>query len=481
MPDPFSRLDAVGQAELVRRGEATPLELVDAAIARIEALDAKLGCVVSQRFEEARLQVVAPDLPAGPFRGVPFLMKDLLCATAGDPLYKGNRALRDAGYKAPADTALARRFREAGLVSVGKSSTPEFGFTVTTEPEAFGPCRNPWNPEHSTGGSSGGSAAAVAARLVPIAHANDGGGSIRIPASECGLVGLKPSRGRVSLAPELGEDWHGFTAEGVVTRSVRDTATALDVIAGPEPGDPYAVLPPERPYVDELSRDPGRLRVGLLRQRPGGGDALHPECVAAVEKTARLLESLGHAVEESHPPALDEEQMGDHFAAIVTAHAGRTFDETGELLNRSLGPDDFEAYTWALMERGRELRASEYIAASDWLHAWSRRVAAWWADGFDLLLTPTIAEPPPRLGTVSSASGAPDEVLERVLRLIPFTPPYNVTGQPAISLPLHWSDAGLPVGVQLVSAYGREDLLIRVASRLEAAAPWSERVPPLCA
>ena len=479
MPDAFVALDATAQAELVRRGEASPLELVDAAIARIEALDGRIGSVVTRLFEQARRQASSPDLPQGPFRGVPFLLKDLVAATAGDPLFKGNRALRDAGYKAPADTALARRFREAGLVTVGKSNTPEFGFTVTTEPEAIGPSRNPWNPEHSTGGSSGGSAAAVAARLVPLAHANDGGGSIRVPASECGLVGLKPSRARVSLAP-LGEDWHGFVAEGVVSLSVRDTAAALDAIAGAEAGDPYAAPPRERPYREELDRRPKGLRIGLLRQRPGGG-AVHGECQAAVEKAGRLLEELAHHVEESHPAALEEAEMGEHFSAVVMAHAARNYDETGEILGRSPGRDDFEAYTWSMMERGRELGAARYIAASEWLQTWSRRVAGWWSDGFDLLVTPTLAEPPPPLGTLSSASGPPEEVLDRVLGLIPFTPAYNVTGQPALSLPLHWSESGLPVGVQLVAASGREDLLIAVASRLEEAAPWIERRPPLCA
>ncbi len=479
MKDPFAQLDACGQAELVRSGEATPLELVDAAIARIEALDGRIGAVVTRLFEQARRQAASPDLAKGPFRGVPFLLKDLVSATAGDPFYKGNRALRDAGYKAPADTALARRFRDAGLVTVGKSNTPEFGFTVTTEPEAIGPSRNPWNPEHSTGGSSGGSAAAVAARLVPIAHANDGGGSIRVPASECGLVGLKPSRARVSLAP-LGEDWHGLVAEGVVSLSVRDTAVALDAIAGPEIGDPYAAPPRERPYSEELSRRPGALRVGLLRQRPGGIPT-HPECAAAVDAAARLLEELGHHVEESHPAALEEAEMGEHFSRVVMAYAAHMYDETRALVNRSLGPDDFEAYTWSMMERGRDLGAADYIAASEWLQTWTRRVAAWWTEGFDLLLTPTIAEPPPPLGTLSSASGTPEEVLDRVLGLIPFTPAYNVTGQPAVSLPLHWSASGLPVGVQLVAAYGREDLLIGVASGLEEAAPWIDRRPPICA
>ncbi|MDJ0852677.1 MAG: amidase family protein [Myxococcota bacterium] len=479
MPDAFAHLDATAQAQLVKSGDATPLELVDAAIARIEALDDRVGAVVTRLFDRARQQAASPDLPKGPFHGVPFLLKDLVSATAGDPLFKGNRALRDAGYTAPADTALARRFREAGLVTVGKSNTPELGFTVTTEPEAIGPSRNPWNLEHSTGGSSGGSAAAVAARLVPIAHANDGGGSIRVPASECGLVGLKPSRARVSLAP-LGEDWHGLVAEGVVSLSVRDTAAALDAIAGPEPGDPYAAPHPQRPYREELAHGPEGLRIGLLRRRPGG-DLAHADCVAAVEKTARLLQGLGHHVEESHPAALEEAELGEHFSAVVMAHAARNHEEIAELLKRRLGPDDFEAYTWSLMEHGRELSAARYIAACDWLQTWTRRVASWWADGFDLLLTPTIAEPPPPLGTVSSAAGPPEEVLERVLGLIPFTPAYNVTGQPAISLPLHWSESGLPVGVQLVAALGREDLLIAVAARLEEAQPWLERRPPLCA
>lgn len=471
-------LDATALAERVRRGELSPRELVAAAIARAEKVEPALQAIVTPLFERALEEAEALEI-RGPFPGVPFVLKDLMCSAAGHPHYRGSRALRDAGFVATEESHLAERFRAAGLVAIARTKTPEFGFSVTTEPEAFGPARNPWNTAHSTGGSSGGSAALVAARVVPLGHANDGGGSIRIPASECGLVGLKPSRGRVSLAPTYGEAWHGLVSEGAVTLTVRDTAGLLDAVAGPAVGDPYAAPPRERPYADEVGAEPGRLRVGLLARRPGESpEPLHPECAEAAEATGRRLEALGHAVETAHPAALDEASFGADLERVLVAHAARTLDETGELLGRELGSGDVEAYTWELVERGRALSAREYVAAAERLQAWSRRVARWWAEGFDLLVTPTIAAPPPPLGWLASGSASPAEVLERVLDLIPFTPPFNVTGQPAVSLPLHWSPEGLPVGVQLVAAYGREDLLLRVAAQLERAAPWWDRLPP---
>jgi amidase len=406
-------------------------------------------------------------------------VKDLICSQAGEPLWMGNRALRAADHRAAGDSYLFERFRRAGLVAIGRSKTPEFGFTVTTEPEAFGPARNPWSPAHSTGGSSGGSAAAVAARVVPLAHANDGGGSIRVPASECGLVGLKPSRGRVSLGPALGEGWSGLVAEGVVSRSVRDTALCLDVAAGGAPGDPYQAPPPLRPFSEALSRDPGALRVGFCPEIPTAPGAVHPECRAAAHVAARLLESLGHAVEPSHPKALEEPEIGNLFAVLVTTHAARQIDEVEQILGRPLGAEDLETYTAALVQQGRSVSGAALVAAQQAVHAWSRRMARFFEEGFDLLLTPTLAAPPPPLGTLSSASGTPAEVLERVRLFVAFTSPFNATGQPAISLPLHWSPEGLPIGVQLVAPMYREDLLLRVAAQLERAAPWDERLPAL--
>jgi amidase len=478
--DDLARLDATAQAELVRRGRATPRELVEAAIARLERLEPRLGCLVSPLFDAARAAADAPDLPAGPLRGVPFLMKDLIGAGRGEPCFQGNRALRDAGFKSPVETYVARRLREAGLISLGRTKTPELGFNVTTEPEAHGPARNPWSLAHSTGGSSGGSAAAVAARIVPLAHGGDGGGSIRIPASACGLVGLKPSRGRVSCGPLYGELWHGLATEGMLSLSVRDAALALDCLSGPMPGDPYAAPPPARPFAEEVDREPGRLRVGVLPALPES--LVHPECTRAARDAMRRLESLGHAVEEVWPAAFAEaEGVGTHLDTLLLAHLRRNVEEIGLALGRDVGPRDFERYTWHAAERGRTVSAAQYVGAMDWLHAWSRRVQAWWDEGFDLLLTPTLAQPPPRLGELASAAAAPEVVLERVRALIPFTAPFNVTGQPAVSLPFHWSPEGLPIGVQLVAAYGREDLLVRVAVQLERAAPWIDRLPGVCA
>src|SRR5438093_12158299 len=287
--------------------------------------------------------------------------------------------MKKLGFAAPEDTYLTRKFRGAGFILLGKTNTPELGLAATTEPLAYGPTRNPWNPEHSTGGSSGGSAAAVAARLVPAAHANDGGGSIRIPASECGLVGLKPSRGRVSLGPDFGDVWHGLAIEGVVSRSVRDTASVLDAIAGTMPGDPYAAPPQRRPFAQEVGTNPGRLRIGIMKQSPAGGAPLHADCSAAVADVARLLESLGHTVEESHPAALDEQEYNEPFTDVVACHAGETLEEMGRLAGKTITQQDVELGTWTFAERGRRLSAGRYLAAIGWLQVWTRRVAQWWA------------------------------------------------------------------------------------------------------
>ncbi|MGH7819809.1 MAG: amidase, partial [Candidatus Binatia bacterium] len=320
MPSDLTKLDAIAQAELVRKGELTAIELVDAAISRIEKTNPKLNAVIIPLFEKARDQARSGKIGVGPFRGVPFLLKDLICASAGDPLHSGMQLMKKLGFVAPEDSYLAAKLRDAGFVFVGKTNTPEFGLAATTEPLAYGPSRNPWNPEHSTGGSSGGSAAAVAARMVPAAHASDGGGSIRIPASECGLVGLKPSRGRVSTGPLFGEFWHGLATEGVVSISVRDSAAVLDVVSGHMPGDPYTAPARQRPYLEEVGRDPAKLTIGLMTERPAKTAKLHPECVKAVEDAGRLLESLGHRVELSHPDAYDETGWLEAFGPLVNAH-----------------------------------------------------------------------------------------------------------------------------------------------------------------
>jgi amidase len=466
-------LDATAQAELVRRGEVSPKELTEAAIARIEAVNPRLNAVIRDRFDAARLEAEG-DLPDGPFRGVPILFKDLGCMVEGEPTAFGLGPLRELAW--PVTSYLAGQFRAAGFVSLGRTNAPELGTTVTTEPRSFPPARNPWNPGHSTGGSSGGSAAAVAAGLVALAHANDGGGSIRIPASECGLVGLKPTRGRVSQGPLIGEAWAGGTIDGAITRTVRDVAGVLDVISKRMPGEPYYAPPLPRPLVREVGADPDRLRIGVM-DRPGiEGFLDDPQCRAAVAGAARLLESLGHHVGESAPAAMSEQEFIGHFTTIIAADVEATLQAFEMLLGRPIGEDEIEPRNAAYRRAGRGLSAVAYLQSRAWFGMWARRMAGWW-DDHDLLLTPTLGAPPPELGWFTAAGPKAEEA--RIVSFIPYTAQFNMTGQPAITLPLHWTPGGLPVGVQLAAAYGREDILIRVASQLEQAAPWSERHPPV--
>jgi amidase len=477
MPDVLGDLDATGLAELVRLGEVHPTELVDAAIDRIEKLDPELNAVIHPRFDAARAEAAGP-LPDGPFRGVPFLLKDIHAYSAGDPYHEGMRFLRDAGWRTSSDAYVTARYRAAGLVFVGRTNVPELGLVPTTEPEAHGPTRNPWDPTRSPGGSSGGSAAAVAAGLVPAAHGNDGGGSIRIPASACGLVGLKPSRGRISLGPDC--YYSGLlNVEGTLTRSVRDTAALLDVAAGEMPGDPIVAPPPLRPFAAEVGAPPGRLRVGLLTQVPGEMATVHPDCVAAAEDAARLLESLGHTVEVDHPEALEAPEWGGRFIVLWSAAAAYNLEDWGRRVGRWVTADDVEPLTWALAEMGRSIPTPQALTAQSWLMENARQVVQWWADGFDLLLTSTLVDLPTPLGEFAAVPDNPLAALLRSTSFCPFTPPFNVSGQPAISLPLAESSEGLPIGVQLVAAYGREDLLLRVASQLEQARPWTHRLPAI--
>ncbi len=479
-----SWMDAHDQAALVASGQASPLELVEAAIARIERLDPELNAVIHPRFDKARAEA-AGVLPDGPFRGVPMVVKDLSLMTAGDPYHAGTRFLADLGYVADHDTYLAERFRRAGFVIVGRTNTPELGSTITTEPVVYGPSRNPWNPGHSTGGSSGGSAAAVASGMVAVGHANDGGGSIRIPASACGLVGLKPTRGRVSQGPDHGEGWAGATIEHAVTRTVRDSAAVLDAICGYVPGDPYAAPPPARPFAAEVGADPGRLRIGWYAGPTLGDVTVHPECVAAVEATLALLDRLGHEVVERWPDALTEAELQRHFVTVLAVSTAAELDWWAGVTGRPVTADGLEPANWMYAEMGRAVSGPDYLASVHWLHAYQRRMARWWASpealpggqGFDVLVTPVLSAPPPPLGWLTD----PVEGMARVVQLLQYTAQFNVTGQPAVSLPLHWTPDGLPVGVQFVGAYGREDVLIRLASQLEQASPWAGRRPPVSA
>ncbi len=479
-------LDATEQAELITTRDATSTELIDGAIERIEHDDGALNAVIMRWFERARAQATAfDDLPlhaeqrAAPFAGVPFLLKDLHNHVAGLPLTSGNRAAVEAMPLSTHDSNLVVKFREAGLITLGRTNSPEFGSLPVTEPLAYGPTRNPWNTEHTPGGSSGGAAAAVAAGMVPIAHASDGGGSIRIPASCCGLVGLKPTQGRVSMGPERDES--GLSTQLCVSRTVRDTARMLDAVQGPGVGDTVIAPAPTRPYVEELGVEPGRLRIGLLDTHPTGGD-LHPDCVAAVRSAATLLEGLGHDVTLGHPPILEDREFPRRFAAMWATLMSVGIEGLGATIGRTMTADDIEPVNWAQGQYAGNLSATQYAVALAAVGQYRRHVHQWWADGWDLLLSPTLAAPPLRIGALYSADDGisdddPMAPSTRAGRFVAFTPQFNATGQPAISLPLHWNEAGLPIGVQLVAAYGREDLLIRIASQLEVAAPWSHRRP----
>ncbi len=470
----FVALDATAQAELVRTRAVTPAELVEAAIQRIERRNPELGAVIVPMFDEAR-NVARAELPDGPFKGVPFLVKDIIAQVKGTPYAAGLRPLKAANLRAPRDSFLVESFRKAGFVICGKTNTSELGIVPSVEPDAWGPARNPYDPGHTTGGSSGGSAGAVAAGLVPIAHANDGGGSIRIPASCCGLVGLKPSRGRTSLGPDYGSINGGLVCEHVVTRSVRDSAQVLDCVHGPRTGDPYAAPTPLRPYKDELGAPTGKLKVAFAKRymNPQGQLVdVHPDCAAAVDDTAKLLESLGHHVEEAEIDALKHPEYVPRFLAVWATGVASDLEGIEVLLKRKITADEVEPLTWGLATMGRSITAPAYVLAWRWLEANARLIAGFF-ETYDLWLTPTVSTPPPPLGAFKSTPENPLGGIFAAAEFAPFTPAFNATGQPAISLPLYRNAAGLPIGSQLVAAYGREDLLIRVASQLEAARPFT--------
>jgi len=485
--------DATGLAALVARREVSPGELLDVALAQLRRVQPVLN-PVCRLMEEAARERLARGGWEGPFGGVPFLLKDCAQDVAGLPTSYGSRAML--GIVPAEDSAVVRRYAEAGLVAFGKTNTPEFALKAVTDPAAFGRSANPWNPAHTPGGSSGGAAAAVASGVVPMAAGNDGGGSIRIPAACCGLFGLRPSRGRVSQGPAIGEVWYGASSEGVLSRSVRDTARALDLLQGPEPGDPFVIAAPAEPYEQALHRPPGRLRIGFTTASPIGTD-VHPEAVAAVQSAAGLLESLGHHVEPAAPGidgnALARSYLHVYFGQVpaVTARA-RAAGARGA---------DFEPLTRVLETLGKATSAS---AATTELLRWNdyARALARFHQRFDLLLTPTLAHPPVRHGAgdppaaqrvaldlldrtgllgLLARLGALDRTIAQIaresLQFVPFTQLANLTGTPAMSVPLHWTADGLPLGVQFIAPFGREDRLLQLARQLEEARPWSGRMP----
>ena len=468
----LARLDAVGQADLVRRGEATAVELVDAAIERIEALNPTINAVVTPLFEAAREEARRP-LPQRPLAGVPFLLKDLGAGQAGVRQTAGSRAFRD--YRPASESPLVSAYRSAGLVIVGRTNTPEFGNHSTTEPVLFGPTLNPWDLGRTAGGSSGGSAGAVAAGMVPAASGGDGAGSIRIPASCCGVFGLKPSRGRVSRAPS-GEEIGGFNVRHAITRTVRDSAALLDVIAGPVAGDPYFAVPPERPYLDEVGRDPGRLRIAWSDQAPLG-TAVDPECVRAVRDTAEHLALLGHQLEEA-APKFDAEVIIGPMVLVWAVGNLEEANDAEQILGRPLQPDELEDTTWELVEHGRRFSALDLVRAIGELGAAARAIGPFF-EAYDAWLTPTLARPPERLGVLNRSQGGAEEWWRFDCEFNAWNPIANITGQPAMSLPLHFTDGGLPIGSLITGRYGHEAALFRLAGQLEQAWPWTDRIPPI--
>jgi len=467
--DDLAWLDAVAQAELVRRREITPVELVEAAIARIERLNPALNAVILPMYELAR---AAAQRPAGDgrFAGVPFLLKDLLAEYAGARFTEGSDFLHD--YVPAEDSELVARFKRAGLIIVGKTNTPEFGILPTTEPRRFGATRNPWAPGRTTGGSSGGAAAAVAAGMVPMAHANDGGGSIRIPASCCGVFGLKPSRGRNPLGPHYGDVFGGLIEEHAVTRSVRDSAALLDATCGPDLGDPDWGRP-RRPFFSEVGADPGRLRIAFTTAAPNGAP-VHPDCAAAVREGAQICADLGHEVVPDVAPALDGQALGRAFTVAWAAGCAWTVDDWARRTGRKPVPELLEPLTWALRERGREHSASAYLLARQDMQRAARAVARFFCD-YDVWLTPVLAQPPVPLGFFDSPPDDPTLGLRRSADFSPFTFLCNVTGQPAMSVPLFWSAESLPIGTHFIGQFGGEATLFRLAAQLEAARPWAGR------
>jgi amidase len=467
-------LDATAQAELVASGKVTPLEMVNAAIERVERYDGALNALTYRWFEAARELASSNTLPDGPFRGVPYLLKDLYAAEAGKPLSNGSKAYKAADYVSSEDTTLVSRYKAAGLISIGRSNSPEFGSVPVTEPEAWGPTRNPWDLSRTPGGSSGGSASAVAAGIVPIAHASDGGGSIRIPAACCGLVGLKVSQGRISMGPSRDESNLGV--EHCVSRSVRDSARLLDATHGPGIGDVIIAPTPRRPFIDEVGADPGRLRIGFLDFNPRGGD-VHADCVDGVHKTAKLLESLGHHVEPGFPDIFSDNEIGRAFSMLWSTNMGTAIRRFSQALGREMTPNDIEAMNWAQAEFAKGVNGVDFSLAQASSIQFRRAIQSWWAQGWDLLLTPTLSAPPLPVGSMPNNPERPMTPLMTAGSWVSFTSQFNISGQPAISLPLHRTAEGLPVGMQLAAAYGREDVLIRVASQLEQAAPWAHLTP----
>lgn len=493
--------DGLDLAGFVRRGEVTAREVLAVALGQLGRVNPVLNAVVHSTPEAAKERAAAADRStegahpsSRPFLGVPFLIKDLLTFWAGHPHTSGSRLFRD--FVPERDSEVVRRFLDSGVVPLGKTNVPEFGLVPYTEPELFGPCRNPWDLSRTPGGSSGGSAAAVAGGIVPLAGGNDGGGSIRIPASCCGLFGLKPSRGRVPTGlPQRSEIMQGFAQDHVVSRSVRDSAAMLDAIAGPASGAPYRAPPPARPYLEEVQREPGSLRVAVTAA-PLLGSEVDPECVAALDLTGGLLEELGHQVEEA-APQVSADDFRRAYVTLVCAELLPDLDEARALTGRAPGPGNLEPESWALVLLGRRMGAGDFASALRVVEGAARSVGSFFEE-YDVLVTPTLSRPAAPVGSLRATpterwllkvlgrlragallewGGTLEKAAQEGFEFSPFTPLFNGSGHPAMSVPLHWTEDGLPVGMQFVGRFCEEDTLFRLAGQLESARPWFHRLP----
>ena len=490
--DEYLAHDGLGLAKLVQDGEVTPTELVEIAIAQAERVNPKLNAIVYTMYDEGR-RVASSELPGGPFQGVPFLLKDHLSLYAGTPTTFGTKLLKE--YVPDHDSEMVVRYNRSGVVTLGKTNTPEMGLTPYTESELLGPCRNPWDQSRTPGGSSGGSAAAVAAGIVPLAGGGDGGGSIRIPASCCGLFGLKPTRARTPTGPDHGELWRGGVVEHVITRSVRDSAVMLDAVAGPDVGAPYAAPPPARPFAEEVGADPGQLRIAFTGN-PLLGKEIDPDCLVALADAAKLLETLGHHVEEAAPP-VDRGAFSRAFVTMLTGELRADIQDAEDAMGRKATWRDMEPAAWSLGLLGQRVSAAEYASAVRYLQRSARAVGHFFEE-YDILLTPTLARVPPAIGSFSRPPferlatkviarlnagrlmrllGAIELVADNSFEFTPFTPLFNVTGQPAMSVPLSRNTQGLPIGLHFAGRYADEATLIRLASQLEEACPWFDQLP----
>lgn len=468
----YGNYDGLGLADLIAKKEITPLELLRAVRQRVDAVNPKLNALCHLFFDKAEAQI-SQGLGTGPFRGVPFALKDVGQYLAGTITSAGSRIWKD--NVADFDSTLVERYKQAGLVIFGKTNSPELGLTTTTESVLFGQTHNPWNLERTSGGSSGGAAVVVASRIVPLAHGSDGGGSIRIPASCCGVFGFKPTRGRVPLGPTQLESWNGCTQHHALTISVRDSAALLDASVGAELGSPYFSPLPERPFLKEIGTEPGKLRVALVTATPGG-TLLDPECKKAALEAAKLCENLGHSIEETALP-IDFALARGAFFAILQVSLARVLDDAATTLGRPVCEQDVEPVTWATMQAGTKVTGVTYSRAIATLHQIGLAMAKF-QRGYDIILSPTLAKPPVALGLMSLSQDVPTWSKE-VMEFSPYTALYNVTGQPSMSVPLHWTPDGLPVGVMFSARFGEDATLFRLAAQLERAQPWDKRRPRL--